>query len=252
MLLTFALLQEGQLGKAIPLGARSTQQADEAGLIASSITLRAELAWAHAFCGDFDEAYRLVAHAIQFAESKQPAWRVFPQAAKVRIHLLHGDLESAQQEAGGAALQPISIPYARFTIFIVLANIELAYAKGDYATALTMIDELLDEVEPLTRLDVPDVLRWKGLVLIELDRYDEALHALTEACSRANGMRANLQLWLSYSDLANVHEKFGNNQEAESKRNEARKIIGQIAYSLQEVGLAESFLSQPRVKERMH
>jgi class 3 adenylate cyclase/tetratricopeptide (TPR) repeat protein len=251
MLLTFALLQEGQLGKAIPLGARSTEQADEAGLIASSITLRAELAWTHAFCGDFDAAYRMVAHAIQFAESKQPAWRVFPQAAKVRIYLLHGDLESAQREAGDAPLQPISIPYARFTIFIVLANIELAYAKGDYATALTMIDELLEEVEPLTRLDVPEVLRMKGLVLIALERFEEALAVLTEACSRANGMRANLQLWLSYSDLANVHEKFGNRQEAEGKRNEARKIIAQIADSLREVGLAESFLSQPRVKERM-
>jgi class 3 adenylate cyclase/tetratricopeptide (TPR) repeat protein len=251
MLMAFILLQEGQLGKAILLGERSTQQADEAGLIASSITLRAELAWTHAFCGAFDEAHRMVAHAIQFAESKQPAWRVFPQAAKVRIHLLYGDLESAQREAGEAPLQPISIPYARFTIFIVLANIELAYAKGDYATALAMIAELLNEVEHLTRLDVPEVLRMKGLVLTALDRYDEALQVLTEACSRAAGNGANLQLWLSYSDLAEVHEKFGNNQEAESKRNEARKIIGQIADSLQEVGLTELFLRQPRVKARM-
>ena len=252
MLMAFVLLQEGQLGKAIPLGEQSTRLADEAGLIASSITLRAELAWTHAFCGAFDEAYRMVAHAIQFAESKQPAWRVFPQAAKVRIHLLHGDLESAQREAGDEPLQPISIPYARFTIFIVLANIELAYAKGDYAIALSMIDELLDEVEPLTRLDVPEVLRMKGLALIAVDRCEEALPVLTEACSRAHGIGAHLQLWLSYADLADVHEKLGNEQEAESKRNEARKIIGQIAKSLGEIGLAESFLNQPRVKEIIH
>ncbi|MEO8354459.1 MAG: hypothetical protein ABI621_00955, partial [Chloroflexota bacterium] len=251
MLMTFILLQEGQLGKAIPLGERSVQQADEAGLIASSITLRSELGWIHAFCGTFDEAYRMVAHAIRFAESTQPAWRVFPQAAKVRIHLLHGDIESAQREAGEAPLQPISIPYARFTIFIILANIELAYAGGDYATALSMIDELLKEVEPLTRLDVPDVLRMKGLALIELDRYDEALQVLTEACARAAGIGANLQLWLSYSDLADLHEKLGNHQEAGSKRNEARKIIGQIAESLLEIGLRDSFLDQPRVKELM-
>src|SRR5689334_18210546 len=139
----------------------------------------------------------MLAQAIQFAESKQPAWRVFPQAAKVRIHLLQGDLESAQREAGDAPLQPISIPYARFTIFIVLANIELAYARGDNAGALAVIDELLQEVEPLTRLDVPDVLRWKGLVLMKLDRYDEALHFLKEACSRASGRGAIFQLWLS-------------------------------------------------------
>ena len=248
MLMTFVLLQQGQPGKAILLGERSTQQADEAGLIASSITLRSELAWTHAFCGAFDEAYRMVAHAIQFTESTQPAWRVFPQAAMVRIHLLHGDIESAQRVAGDAPLQPISIPYARFTIFIVLANIELAYARGDYATAVSMIDELLNEVEPLTRLDVPEVLRMKGITLIGLNRYEEALHVLTEACSRATGIGANLQLWLSYASLADVHEKLGNHQEAETKRNEARKIIGQIAESLREIGFAESFLNQPQVQ----
>ena len=251
MLMAFILLQQGQLGQAIPLGEQSTQLADEAGLIASSITLRAELAWTHAFCGAFDEAYRLVAYAIQFAESKQPAWRVFPQAALVRIHLLHGDIESAQREAGQAPLQPISIPYARFTIFIVLANIELAYARGDYATALSMIDELLNEVEPLTRLDVPDVLRMKGLALIALDRYDEALQVLTEACTRARRIGANLQLWLSHAGLADVYEKLGYSQEAELNRNEARKIIKQIAESLREIGLAESFLNEPEIQKLM-
>jgi tetratricopeptide (TPR) repeat protein len=193
----------------------------------------------------------MVAHAIRFAESTQAAWRVFPQAAKVRIHLLHGDVESAQREAGDAPLQPISIPYARFTIFIVLANIELAYARGDYATALLMIDELLNDVAPLTRLDVPDVLRMKGITLIGLDRYEEALHVLTEACSRAKGIGANLQLWLSYASLAEVHEKLGNNQEAESSQNKARKIIGLIAESLRETGLTEAFLNQPEVQKLM-
>jgi class 3 adenylate cyclase/tetratricopeptide (TPR) repeat protein len=251
MLMAFVLLQQGQLGKAIPLGAQSTQQADEAGLIASSITLRGELAWTHAFCGAFDEAYRLVSQALQFAESKQPAWRVFPQAALVRIHLLHGDVESAQRAAGAGPLQPISIPYARFTIFIALANIELAYAKGEYAAALFIANELLAEVTPLTRLDVPDVLRWKGLILIEMGQYDEALHILTEACSRADGMGADLQLWLSYASLADVHQKLGNTQEANSNRNEARKIVEQIAESLHEIGLAESFLDQPQVEKLM-
>ena len=251
MLMTFALLQEGRLGEALPLGKQSTLLADEAGLIASSITLRSELAWTYAFCGTFDEAYRLVAKAIQFAESKQPAWRVFPQAALVRIHLLHGDIESAQRAAGDAPLQPISIPYARFTIFLVLANIELAYAKGEYVTALSMIDQLLEEVRPLTRLDVPEVLRWKGLALIELEHYEEALPILTEACTLARAMRADLQLWLSYSNLADVQERLGNNQDAESNRNEARKIIQQIAESLQEIGLTEAFLNQPNVQNLM-
>lgn len=249
MLMTFVLLQEGQLGKAIPLGIYSTRQADEAGLIASSITLRSELAWVHAFCGAFVEAESLVSHAMQFAESKQPAWRSFPLAAMVRIHLLRGDIATALSAAGNAPLQPTSIPYARFTIFVALANIELAIAKREHATALSMIDELLAEVETQTRLDVPDVLRWKGRVLLHLNRDEEALHALSEACSRSRRLGANLQLWLSCADLADLHEKRGNHQEAESNRNEARMIIRQIAESLQEIGLDESFLNQPQVRK---
>jgi class 3 adenylate cyclase/tetratricopeptide (TPR) repeat protein len=251
MLMTFVLLQKGQLGTAIPLGEHSTRQADEAGLIASSITLRSELAWVHAFCGAFDKAHLLTAQAMQFAESKQPAWRAFPQAALVRIHLLHGDIESAQRAAGDVPLQPTSIPYARFTIFVLLANIELAYAKGDYATALLMTDELLDEVTPLTRLDVPDVLRWKGLILMNLDRDEEALRVLTEACSLTNGIGANLQLWLTLSSLADVNTKLGNDKEAESNLEQAHKIVEQIAESLREMGLAESFLNQPQVQKVM-
>ena len=251
MLMVFVLLQQGQLGKAIPLGELSTQQADEAGLIASSITLRSELAWIHAFCGDFDKANSLVAQAMQFAESNQPAWRTFPQAGMVRIHLLRGDMESAQRVAGDAPLRPTSIPYARFTIFVALANIELAYAKADYTTALTMTDELLDEVTALTRLDVPDVLRWKGLILTKLNHDKEALRVLTEACSLANGIGATLQLWLSYAAVADVNEKLGNGKDAESNRKEARKIIEQIAESLREIGLAKSFLNQPQAKRLM-
>lgn len=251
MLMAFVLLQNGQLGKAIPLGEHSAQQADEAGLIASSITLRSELAWIYAFCGAFDKAYLMVEQAEQFADLKQPAWRSFPQAARVRIHLLNDDLESAQHAAGTEPLQPTSIPYARFTIFVVLANIELAYANGDFDSALAMIDELLEEVTPLTRLDVPDILRWKGLVLTKLGRDEEALRVLTEACSRANGIGANLQLWLSYSALAELYLKLGREKEAGNSLAEGSKIARQLAESLREIGLAESFLNQPQVKKLM-
>jgi hypothetical protein len=43
----------------------------------------------------------------------------------------------------------------------------------------------------------------------------------------------------------------GNDDEAKSNRAEARKLIEQIAESLREIGLAESFLNQPRVRNLM-
>jgi len=251
MLIAFVLLERGQLSEGISHAEQSIQLADEAGLIASSTSLRSELAWTYAFCGAFEKALPLIEQALQVAESKQPLWNAFPQAGKVRIHLLQNDLRSAEQTAGDEYLRPISIPYARFTIFLSLANIELAIAKGQYNIALSLIKELLDEVAPLTRVDIPEVLRWKGIALLRLNRYDEALHVLTEACSLARGLGANPQLWPILASLADINSILGNDKEAESNHGEARKIVEQIAESLREVGLRETFMNQPRIQALM-
>ena len=167
------------------------------------------------------------------------------------MHLLKDDLSSAGEIIGSSPLQPTTIPYARYTIFVCLANIEFAIAKGDFPRALELADELLAEVTPLTRVDVPDVLRYKGRALLALNRLDEALRVLTEACSLAKEMGANLQLWSTLASLADANRKLGNDKDAEANLRQARAIVEQIAESLQEIGLAESFLSQPRVKELM-
>jgi predicted ATPase/class 3 adenylate cyclase len=251
MLMAFACFASGQLGRGIQIAEQSSQLADRAGLIASSISMRSELAWVYAYCGEFERGYNLIDLAFQAADERQPAWRSFPQAAKARMHLLQDDIRSADETIGNAPLQPTTIPYARYTIFICIANIELAVAKGEHLKALSLADELLSEVAPLTRVDVSDVLRWKGLAFVELGQLDEALHVLTEACSLAKGMGANPQLWLILASLADVYVKLGNEKEAESNRAEAREIVEQIAESLREIGLHDSFLNQPRVQKFM-
>ncbi|MEP6895618.1 MAG: AAA family ATPase, partial [Chloroflexota bacterium] len=251
MLMAFVLLAKGQIGDGIQLAEQSIQLADEAGLIAGSISMRSELAWTYAHCGAFEKGLDLIERASQVAEAKQPAWNTFPQASKIRMYLLQGDVRSAEQTAGSALFEPISIPYARYTIFLCMANIELAVSKGDNNLALSLIQDLLDEVSPLTRVDIPEVLCWKGAALLALGRVDEAHQTLTEACSIAETLGANPQLWPVLAMLAKVNVKLGNDKEAESNRAEGRKIVEQIAKSLREVGLAESFLNQPRVQKLM-
>jgi tetratricopeptide (TPR) repeat protein len=251
MLMAFAYFEMGQLGRGIRMAERSNQLADGAGLLASSISMRSELAWVYAYCGAFEKGYDLIEQAMQVADAKQPAWLAFPLAAKVRMHLFQGDLRSAEQTLGKQLLQPTNIPYARYTIFICIANIELAVAKGDYDKALSLADELLKEVVPLTRVDVPEVLRWKGLSLIGLNKPEEALPVLTNACSLAKETDSYLWLWLILIDLVDVQSKLGNQKEAENTLMEAHRIVKQVAESLREVGLAETFLNQPRVKKLM-
>jgi tetratricopeptide (TPR) repeat protein len=163
--------------------------------------------------------------------------------------LLQGDLQSAEQTAGGKLLQPISIPYARYTIFLSLANIEMAISRGEYEFALTLVQDLLNEVFPLTHIDIPDVFRWKGMALLRLGRIDESLQACVQARSLAEESGCNLHLWPILEALADIHEKQGNPGEAAARRREALRIINQIADSLRETGLHASFLNQPRVQK---
>ncbi len=248
MLMSFFYLEVGQLGKGIQLAEQSIKLADAAGLIASSIGLRSELAWFYAYSGAFERGYDLIEQALQVAEAKQPAWKAFPQAAKIRMHLLQGDVGSAIQFAGDALFEPISIPYARYTIFLCLANIELAVSKRDYKLGLKLSDDLLSEVIPLTRVDIPDVLRWKGNALIGLERLDEARKVLTEACLIAKKLNAKPQLWSVLASLSTVNIHLGKDEEAEADQKEAQTLIQQISDSLYEVGLSDSFLNQPRVQ----
>ena len=249
MLMAFVLFERGELGDGIQLAERSIQLADRAGLIASSIGLRSELAWMYSYCGALEKGLNILDQAFQVAETKQPAWKAFPQAANIRMYLLQGDIQSARQVAGDRVLEPISIPYARYTTFLSLANIELAVSRGDHQSALALAEELLQEVFPLTRVDIPDILRWKGIALHQQGRMVESSQALTQARSLAEDSGCKLHLWPILAELADVNARFGNHQEAEVDRETARLILEQIAESLREVGLRDSFLNQTRVQK---
>jgi tetratricopeptide (TPR) repeat protein len=245
--MAFALFEGGQLGLAIQMAEQAIKLGEKAGLIASN-SLRSELAWVYAYCGAFEKSYHLINEAIRQAEAKLPQWRAFPQAGKVRIQLLQGDVGAAEATAGNALIRPISIPYARYTIFVFLANIELAFAREEYDRAVKLSEELLDEVSPLVRIDLPEVLRWKGNALSSLGRYEGAHLVLTEARSLAETSNSNLHLWPILAGLADVNVKLGNHKEAAANRELARAIVEQIAESLVGVGLRETFLEQPRVR----
>jgi len=249
MLMSFVYFELGELGRGIQVAEQSVQFADQAGLIASSISLRAELGLVYAYCGNFEKSVSTIDAAIQFAESKQPAWKSFPLAAKARMYLLQDDIQSTQRIIGNTPLQPTTIPYARYTIFVCIANIELAVTIREFKKALLMIDELMAEVEFQTKVDLPEVLRWKGKALFGLNRVDEALPALTEACSLAKQLGANPQLWPILGDLAEVNQKLERHEEAKKNKEEARAIIQKNAESLRELGLSDLFLNQPRVQK---
>jgi ATP/maltotriose-dependent transcriptional regulator MalT len=200
------------------------------------------------YYGAIQKGLDLVDQALDFVQKKQPEWKDLPLAIKVRLHLLQGDLPAAEQAAGPALLQPISIPYARYKIMIGLANVELAMARGDHGQALLLVEQLLSEVTPLTRPEVPEAIRIKGDILMNLGRFDQAVQTLTAARTMAEEIHSHHELWSILSSLAAVNSKLGREKEAKALQADARNLVQKLAGTLGDPGMNESFLSQPRVK----
>jgi len=247
MLIGFVQMDRGEIGQAVQLCNEAMLMGDEASLLASTIGTRSDLSWIYGNYGALDLGLGLVEEALEITEVKQPAWRTLPLAVKVRLHLLKGETEIAKEFAGSALLEPVSIPYARYTVMVCMANVELGLAQEDYVGALSLVEDLLAHVTPLTRVDIPEVMCRKADILIGLERLEEAHQILTLAWSAAQRLGSKHNLWLILSDLMRVNATLGNHKEAEANRQEAQMIVEQIAESLREVGLRDSFLNQPQV-----
>ena len=248
MLISFIYFDRGEIGPAMQLSTQAISEGDRGGLVASSTSHRAELGWFYGYYGDIEKGLELAEQALEITEAKQPDFKALPLAVKVRLHLLEGDIESAKQAAGPAPLEPITIPYSRYTILVCLANVELALAEKDYESALILAENLLEQVSPLTRVDIPAVMQRKADALIGLGKFDEAHQVLTKASSMAEEMGSKHHLWSVLSSLAGISSKLNKQNEADACRKKARQILEMIADGLQDIGLRESFLSQPRVR----
>jgi len=251
MLISFIKFDRGEIGAAIRLSSEAIADGDRAGLVASATSHRAELGWYYGYYGDIEKGLELARQALLVAEQKQPAFKALPQAVIVRLYLLKGDLESAEEAAGPELLGPIPIPYSRYRILVHLANVELALAQKDYTRALRLAEDLLAQVMPLTRVDIPMVMRRKADALIGLSRLEAAHQILTEAGLLAGRSGSQHHLWFILSGLADVCALLGKHQEAEKFRMQARSIVEWIAGGLREVGLTQPFLERPQIRELM-
>jgi tetratricopeptide (TPR) repeat protein len=250
VLLHIVHFDRGEADLAIQMANESITLGDKSGLLASSVALRCDLAWAYGCYGAIDKGFALAEEALSITNQKNPDWKPISTAVMIRLALLNGDLQRAEGYAGSSVLQPISIPYPHYTIVVSLANVELALARGNFEAALSLVDGLLAEVLPLTRAGIPEVLYDKAKALLGLERIEEAHQILMEARSLAAAMGSNQLLWQILFLLAKVEDQHGRDKDAESMRDEARQIIDTIATHLKETGLSQSFLEQARIRER--
>jgi class 3 adenylate cyclase/tetratricopeptide (TPR) repeat protein len=248
---TFVYLDRGLPNFAIQAASENIRAGELGGLMASTVAMRPILAWLYGIHGDIGRGIEMAQQALKLAVEKMPDWKSIPLAVLIRLYLSSNDLKSAEKLAGAEYLQPVALPYPRFTAMIGLANIELELARGNYQIALALSEELLNQIAPLSRADVHEINHRKADALIGLNRLDEALQTLTEAYSLAEKLGARHHLWSILSSLANVCAELGKQREADAYRKRARVVVSFIAEKLEKVELKDTFLNQPRVQKLM-
>ncbi len=252
MLMGFVYLDRGEADRAILVMNESIRFGDEAGLLASMIGERAELGWVYGCFGEVEKGLGLVEQAIAISMDKMPGWKALPIAMKVRLHLLKGDIKAAGRAARQTPIKPITIPYARYTILVEMANVELALAKKEYAKALSITDALLAQIPVTIRPDIAEVAWRRGEALLELGKVDQAHEALLDARSRAEALGSRQTLWRILALLAEVESRRGNGDQAEAFREQAKQAMTFIAERLQVLGMKEAFLQTPEVRALIH
>ncbi len=248
MLIGFITLDRGEADRALSLMQDSVRQGDQAGLLASSVAERAELGWVYGSFGDIEKGLETCRESLSIALAKLPGWKTLPVAMMVRLQLLKNDLAEAEETAGPNKLDPITIPYARYTILVEMANIELALAKKDFAIALSIIDDLQVQIPVTIRPDIPELLWHKGEALLGLGQVKAAQQALVQARTMAEALNSRQSLWRIFSLMSEIEIKAGNHVEAGVLKEKARQNASFIADRLEAVGLKDLFLNKPEVK----
>ncbi len=248
ILLSFAHFDRGEADLAVRTAREGIELGEQANMIATTIGVRTDLAWMYGCFGAPDEGLVLTGQALAVVAEQQPAWKALPAAVSVRLHLIKGDLAAAEATAAETPLEPVSIPYAHYTILILQAGVELALAKHDYEEALRLAEDLLAQVSTLTRPGILEVLYRKSDALIGLGQPAAAHAVLAQARSLAEAIGAKQYLWQILSQLALLEAGLGNENEAAALNSEARQIVASIAERLQTVGLRESFLNRADVR----
>jgi DNA-binding CsgD family transcriptional regulator/tetratricopeptide (TPR) repeat protein len=160
-------------------------------------------------------------------------------------YILKHDLPAAQ--ATLRAVMPCEqFPRSVAERDITLAWGELALAQGKPDTTLRIAEQLLasapGESPDQSMQPIPHILKLKGEALMALSHLDEAVAALEDARRGAQERNARPVLWTIHRSLGQAYQVLGRNDRARQERAAARKLIEELAATVDEATLRKQFL----------
>jgi class 3 adenylate cyclase/tetratricopeptide (TPR) repeat protein len=126
---------------------------------------------------------------------------------------------------------------------------ELYLARQDYEAALSYADECIERAEGSGRKkNVVKGRRLRGQALMALSRLDEAEREIAAALDVASELGNPPQLWKTHAALGALRQAQGRPEEAREAYREAVAVIDQVAASLTDASLRETFLDSHEVR----
>jgi class 3 adenylate cyclase/tetratricopeptide (TPR) repeat protein len=247
---TYICLDRGLPDLVVRYATECIEAGEKGGLIASIVVIPVELAWLYGLYGETGRGIDLAERALETAIEKMPDWKSLALGVMIRLHIRMGNLDAAEQIVNTETLNPIlSVVHSHYLAMITLATIELELARNDFQKALSLSDQLLEEISLFGWIHNPEIMNRKADALIGLGRFNEALQILTEARSLAEKLDAKHHLWTILSSLSNVSSQLDQHSEADMYREQAQEIVKFIAERLAKIDLKDAFMKQPRVKK---
>ena len=201
-------------------------------------------------------AHKLSLTAIEQATSVDPAqfphmWPI-ANAVSARLLLWNGQLGEARRasEESYIGLKPVgSINVADFAL---LADAEISLAEGNPKRAVELLDRLLKLAAAARRRPaVPEALLLRGRGLRALGGLEPARDALQRALKEAEELGSQRILWRILLEQSRLEADTGNSAEAEPLRAQAGSAIAELATSIEDPELRQSFTALPDAREAL-
>jgi class 3 adenylate cyclase/tetratricopeptide (TPR) repeat protein len=243
-----AYFESGMYGQAIASMQEALQIAEQSNNLGVLIGTRADLGWVYGSLGDIDRGLELAHLAHEKASSHVPHLEPWALAVLVRLAVLKGDLNEANELCSHMNYRVLLSGHSMVVapILAALATCELALEARDFAGALQVTDDLYAHLTTSgIRAFRVHTLYLKSHALLALQQEQAAWDLLQMARAEAESQGALHSLWHVLLALSSIEYQCGKPERAKSLWEEARTIVETLASATDDPVLRASFLSTP-------
>lgn len=235
----------GELDDAIGVMNETVEVGEQVGHPVGTIIVRGQLAWVYGTLGDLERGYALAEQACALADAYLPSLRAWALAVLARLQVLGGELARAQETVNRARQQLQREAWIPLNpIWVALATIEVALARGDYEHAIIASDELLEELRTMhIQPFMAEALRLKGVAQARHQQTERAEENFARALAIARQLGERYNEWRVLMSWSRVAQDA---QRADELSHAAQVIVADMAERAKSYSpeLGEGFLAR--------